>query len=679
VTGKLQGSSIQISFFLIGIAGFACAAITFGYYGKPTPTDAGLWFFYLLCIASFFLGHLFFLRTWVNSLPYNSVEDILKSVLGFAVPVGLVLLPQTLGISQQLPPNTLVAYQIAKSYIITLYVLGSFNLYMKLLMLRHDSNKFKFIEVFYALLVLAALYLLVRQYMHQYITFTFYVVGGVGVAYLTTRLSWISLVRKQHKAQLALMLLLINAINGLLLYHYATDRAALLFSVYELPEIIFISVIGFSTVYALMALMALLFYFPVAEIVDQQTQELEGLMEISESARRRESVNQVFDRMFNASIRDTNSYAGWLWFKADEQDAIIKTKNINLSQVNSFRDALVPIVYNDTNKDVLNVPVLLDFPALASMCNGFRSMLALPIVFNEEELGMLCLFKNQEQGFDNHMTNMAKTYVNFALNAYENHQVLEETLRNEHVLEEYKLARQIQQRLIPVTLAGQNGWEAITYLEPSKEVGGDFYDSFVLDENRTALVIGDVSGRGMPAALHMAEIKGIFQSLTAFNLEPKELIARANVAISACFDKNRFVTLIYLVIDKKERKFTYVRAGHCPVLYYENRRHEANYIKDEGLGLGILRSSIFTSHVHVYERPYQQNDLLVLFSDGIDEAVDPKTKDAYGYERLKTSLEEASRHENLDKVMKSMLADIKRHIKENRELDDMTMILLRFD
>jgi serine phosphatase RsbU (regulator of sigma subunit) len=427
-----------------------------------------------------------------------------------------------------------------------------------------------------------------------------------------------------------------------------------------------------------MALMALLFYFPVAEIVDKQTQELEGLMEISESARRRESVNQVFDRMFNASIRDTNSYAGWLWFKADEQDAIVKTKNVNLSQVNSFRDALIPIVDNGSVKDVFDVPVLLEYPMLASMSNGFRSMLALPIVFHENELGLLCLFKNLQHGFDNHMTNMAKTYVNFALSAYENHQVLEETLRNEYVLEEYKLARQIQQRLIPVTLEGQNGWEAITYLEPSKEVGGDFYDSFVLDENRTALVIGDVSGRGMPAALHMAEIKGIFQSLTAFNLEPKELIARANVAISACFEKNRFVTLIYLVIDKKERKFTYVRAGHCPVLYYENQRHEAYYIKDEGLGLGILRSPIFNSHVHVYERPYQQNDLLVLFSDGIDEAVDPKTKDAYGYVRLKASLEEGSRHEDLDKVMKGMLADIKRHIKENRELDDMTMILLRF-
>lgn len=678
MTEKLQGSSIQISSFLVGCAGFACAAITVSYYGKPTPTDAGLWFFYLLCIASFFLGHLFFLRIWVNDRHYNSVEDILKAVLGFAVPVGLVLLPQILGISQQLPPNTLVAYQIAKSYIVTLYVLGSFNLYMKLLMLRHDSHKFKLIQFFYALLVAAALYLLVRQYMHHFITIAFYVLGAFWVAYLTTRLSWISLVRKQHKAQLALILLLINAINGLVVYHYATNRAALLFSVYELPEIIYIVAIGFSTVYALMAFMALLFYFPVAEIVDQQTQELEGLMEISESARRRESVNQVFDRMFNASIRDTSSYAGWLWFKADEQDAIVKTKNVNLSQVNSFRDALLPIIYNGQITDVLDVPALQAYPTLASMSNGFQSMLALPIVFNGEELGMLCLLKNQEQGFDKHMTNMARTYVNFALNAYENRQVLEETLRNEHVREEYKLARQIQQRLIPATLAGQNGWSAITYLEPSKEVGGDFYDSFVLDENRTAIIIGDVSGSGMPAALHMAEIKGIFQSLTAFNLEPKELIARANVAISACFDKNRFVTLIYLVIDKKERKFTYVRAGHCPVLYYENQRHEAYYIKDEGLGLGILRSPSFTSHVHVYERPYQQNDLLVLFSDGIDEAVDPKTKDPYGYERLKTSLVEASRNDNLDLVMKGMLADIKRHIKENRELDDMTMILLRF-
>ena len=381
----------------------------------------------------------------------------------------------------------------------------------------------------------------------------------------------------------------------------------------------------------------------------------------------------------NAAISNTDSYAGWLWFKADEQDAIVKTKNVNLNQVNNFRDALVSILYNGAETVVLDVPILQAYPQLASMSNGFKSMLALPIVSNTAELGMLCLLKNQEQGFDSHMVNMAKTYINFAVNAFENQQVLEEALRNEHVLEEYKLARQIQQRLIPATLVGQNGWEAITYIEPSKEVGGDFYDSFVLDENRTAVIIGDVSGSGMPAALHMAEIKGIFQSLTAFKLEPKELIARANDAISACFEKNRFVTLIYLVIDKKERKFTYIRAGHCPVLYYENQRNEAHYIKDEGLGLGIIRSSIFENYVHAYERPYQKNDLLVLFSDGIDEAVDPRTNEAYGYERLKQSLCEAKRHETLDKVMKAMLADIRRHVKDNRDLDDMTMILLRFD
>lgn len=598
----------------------------------------------------------------------------------FSIPVGAVLIPELFGFIKYLPEQTLAAYKIAEAYIFTLYTLVSLNLYMKLLMMRHGAGKFKFIQGFYLLLMVASAYLLVRAHLPSWVILGFYAISAVGIAFLTTRLSWISLVNRQQKTAVAMLLVAINCVNSLLLFHYLTERGTFMLSVYALPEVIFMAAMGFSMVYALMALVALLFYFPVSDIVDQQTRELEGLMEISESARQRESVNQVFDRMFSAAMRDTDSYAGWLWFKADEQDAIVKTKNVNLTQVSSFREALVSIIYSSgANTELLDVPVLQAYPQLASMSNGFRSMLALPIVFGNTELGMLCLLKNHEQGFDAHMTNMAKTYVNFAVNAYENQQVLEDTLRNEHVLEEYKLARQIQQRLIPASLAGQNGWEAITYLEPSKEVGGDFYDSFVLDEDRTAIIIGDVSGSGMPAALHMAEIKGIFQSLTAFKLEPKELIARANDAISACFEKNRFVTLIYLVIDKKERKFTYIRAGHCPVLYYQNQRNEAHYVKDEGLGLGILRSPVFKNHVHAYERPYQQNDLLVMFSDGIDEAIDPRTKEPYGYERLKNSLCEAIRHETLDKVMKAMLADIKRHVKDNRELDDMTMILLRFD
>lgn len=679
MTDRLQGTSIQISSFLVGFAGFVCAAITLGYYGKPTPDDAGLWYFYLLCIVSFFLGHLFFFRIWVNNRKYNSVNEIVRSVMIFSIPVAAVLLPEILGLKKHLPKQTLIAYQIVEAYTFTMYILVSLNLYMKLLMLRHSVSRFKFIQAFYGLLVVASAYFIVRVHLPNWITLVFYICGGLGIAYLTTRLNWISLVGKQHKNSLALLLVVINAVNALLLYHYFTERGTLMFSVYVWPEVIYTAAMGFAMVYALMALMALLFYFPVSDIVDQQNRELEGLMEISESARQRESVNQVFDRMFNAAMSNTNSYAGWLWFKADEQDAIIKTKNVNLTQVNNFRDALVSIFYDGIDTDILDVPILQAYSQLATMSNGFKSMLALPIVYNNVELGMLCLLKNQEQGFDSHMVSMAKTYVNFAINAYKNQQLLEEALRNEHVLEEYKLARQIQQRLIPATLAGQNGWEAITYIEPSKEVGGDFYDSFILDKDRTAIIIGDVSGSGMPAALHMAEIKGIFQSLVSFKLEPKELIARANDAISACFEKNRFVTLIYLVIDKKERKFTYIRAGHCPVLYYENQRNEAHYIKDEGLGLGILRSPVFKNYVHAYERPYQKNDLLVLFSDGIDEAIDPRSGEAYGYDRLRQSLCEAKRHEALEKVMKAMLADIKRHVKDNRELDDMTMILLRFD
>ncbi len=650
-----------------------------GYYGKPTPADNGLWYFYLLCISAFFLGHLFFLRFWVAGGKYSTVEDIVQSVASFAVPAGLMLIPEMAGIITDLPPNTLTAYRIGEGYLFTIYVLGSLNLYMSLLLMRRTANKSKIIDGFYVLLIICAVLLVVRLHLPYWVIIAFYLAGGIGVAYLTTRLNWISLVRKNQKSSIALWLVVINLINALLVYQYLISRENFFFSVYgTLPEAIYTITIGFSAIYGLMALLGLLFYFPVADIVDQQTRELEGLMEISESARQRENVGQVFDRMFAAAIRDTDSDAGWLWYKVDKQDAVVKAKNVNLSKVNSFKDALEPIVYNGRAAEMLDVPELQEHPTLSPMSNGFKSMLALPMVSNRVDLGMLCLFKNQANAYDGRMTGMAKTYINFALNAYENQQVLEETLRNEHVLEEYKIARQIQQRLIPATLTGQNGWQAVTFIEPSKEVGGDFYDSFVLDENRTAIVIGDVSGNGMAAALHMAEIKGVFHSLTAFNLEPKELIVRANNAISACFEKNRFVTLLYMVIDKKERKFTYIRAGHCPILYYDSRLHEAHYIKDEGLGLGILRDQAYAGHVHVYEQPYQQNDIIVLFTDGIDEAVDPKTKEAFGHDRLKASLVEATRHEVLDKVMKGMLADMRRHVKDNRELDDMTMILLRF-
>lgn len=165
--------------------------------------------------------------------------------------------------------------------------------------------------------------------------------------------------------------------------------------------------------------------------------------------------------------------------------------------------------------------------------------------------------------------------------------------------------------------------------------------------------------------------------MAQFNLSPEEVIFKANETISNCFDKNHFVTLVYLIIDKKHRKFYYLRCGHCPILYYDFKTNKTDYFNDSGIGLGIIRSAQFNNHIRLYEREFHKNDLLVLYTDGLIEATDKKTKKSFGLKELQHTLETA-RKINAEEAMKDLLNDFKDTISIQENPDDLALIVIKF-
>ncbi|MDX2003487.1 MAG: PP2C family protein-serine/threonine phosphatase [Chitinophagales bacterium] len=242
--------------------------------------------------------------------------------------------------------------------------------------------------------------------------------------------------------------------------------------------------------------------------------------------------------------------------------------------------------------------------------------------------------------------------------------------------QEMEIARRIQQSLVPAQFPSMQSLDIAAIFQPSKAVGGDFYDYFPLSDGRLAIVIGDVSGKGIPAALHMAQVKGIFRSLHQLDLSITELIIKANQAISECFEKNAFLTAIYMVFDEKERTFTYYRAGHCPIMRYDAESQEVKVLDDTGLGLAIVRGENYREHVQLTKRQLLPNDVWVLYTDGLEEGICPETKEAYGFDRLKRSLQ-LSEKMSASGIMSTMLSDFNRHVGSNGELDDLTMIVIK--
>jgi serine phosphatase RsbU (regulator of sigma subunit) len=268
----------------------------------------------------------------------------------------------------------------------------------------------------------------------------------------------------------------------------------------------------------------------------------------------------------------------------------------------------------------------------------YKSLIVIPLSIQDKKIAKLALVKDVNDGFSNEMIEIIRTFINQASISIENYRLMQEAIVNERYKEELKIAQRVQDSLLPKHLNTISDLEISAYSKPAAEVGGDYFDTYDLGDDRIALIVGDVSGKGTSAAFHMSQMKGVFQSLVQLKLSAREFIIKANNALSVCLDRTSFITVAYFIIDNKRRVFEYSRAGHCPTLYYSAKDKKVKFLEDNGLGLGILRDDQFDSFVEVNEIDYSSGDILFLYTDGFTEAKNSKNEE-FGYERLKDFLE----------------------------------------
>jgi hypothetical protein len=137
-----------------------------------------------------------------------------------------------------------------------------------------------------------------------------------------------------------------------------------------------------------------------------------------------------------------------------------------------------------------------------------------------------------------------------------------EARERERIVQELQVARQIQRELLPEATPQLDGWEVTTYYEPAREVGGAFYDFLEFEDGRLGLVVGDATGKGMPAALVMATTRGMLRAVVQSLGSPGEVLARVNDALVTDIPPNMFVTCLYAILDPKSGSLRYANAGH---------------------------------------------------------------------------------------------------------------------
>lgn len=238
---------------------------------------------------------------------------------------------------------------------------------------------------------------------------------------------------------------------------------------------------------------------------------------------------------------------------------------------------------------------------------------------------------------------------------------------------EIEIARHVQMSFLPRAMPQVAGMDADAMCLPAYEVGGDYYDLIVLDEDRVAVVIGDVSGKGIQAAFYMTLVKGIIQTLAGSETSPRSVLSRLNKVFFDVVPRGTFITLIYGVMDFRTGRFRYARAGHHPLLVL--RGDETEFIRPNGMAIGFLGDDRFEDSLEEHELKLDIGDFLVLYTDGITEAVNID-REQFGEEGLVEALKGANDTTASDMMMRLREA-LDRFAAPEGRMDDMTMIVLR--
>jgi sigma-B regulation protein RsbU (phosphoserine phosphatase) len=295
-----------------------------------------------------------------------------------------------------------------------------------------------------------------------------------------------------------------------------------------------------------------------------------------------------------------------------------------------------------------------------------------PLIFLNEVRGVLHVRGGEGHGisFTQSDLDLLTALASQAALALHNARMHQESLKQQRLQQDLLLAEQIQKSFLPRQLPSVEGVEFVTEYRPAYSVGGDFYDLFWLDSSRIVAFIGDVSGKGVSAALLMARISSDLRLAALAESDPARALARVNQAVLERKQHDIFVTGIFLTLEVSTRTVTMANAGHLPPFIRHRARGSLERVEGgSGTAIGIFEEASYEQHSFQLE----PGDTLVLCTDGVLEATD-ELGEQFGFERVELSLGSgSSRPRDLaDRLQR----DLREHVGDAPQYDDVTLIVL---
>ncbi|HPN37869.1 MAG TPA: SpoIIE family protein phosphatase [Melioribacteraceae bacterium] len=509
---------------------------------------------------------------------------------------------------------------------------------------------------------------------YDYIKNAFLVVSIILVMINSIRVAWIAFLTKKQKLSilaLSVIMLIIFIINATLSFDSNAAEELQLFSPALLTCVQLIMIYG--GIYFGFVFFTTLFHLPTAEAFDRKSQELSSMMDLNSLMTQVFDFKELAETITTITNKVCNSDSSWLLTINDKKPVLNASANISIEEANIITKLLLGsenehptefIIFEEDDLSKYSVNYI-----------NFRSIAIAPLGVQGKINGYLVAGRKEGLSFDEDDKKAITSFGDYAAISLENAKLFKESLEKERMEKELDLAREVQYKLLPIKTPKFNNIEIVATFIPAFEVGGDYYDFFKIKENLMGFIVADVSGKGISSAFIMAEIKGVFQSLSGLLIKPYDILCKANEILCSSLDKKSFITATYGIIELDTGKITVARAGHTPILYCNKQKIDV--LTPKGIGLGLDCGEKFRKNLKELEFYLKNDDILVLFSDGITESKNDTLED-FGMNRL-TDVIRANCDKQIEVIANKIMSEVSMFSQDYRQHDDITLVIFKWN
>jgi len=542
------------------------------------------------------------------------------------------------------------------------------------------SRRTKFNRVYFRMLnvfgILSALTFTLFREINLSISTGLMIVSILLIIQTSLGISWIAFLTKKEKYRLLIVSVAITTFASVLIAYSSSQTRhsdiLMTYSIgfYKISVLIFI----YAAIYFGILFFTVLFHLPTAEAFDRKAEEVSTLHLFSSLINQVLDFDELTDTITDLTKKVSRADASWFVLKSNSGFYTISQNNILKNDADKISHFLINSGDN-MNSVKTGVHSLEKSVVKNSLSEQFSSVIVAPLKTQSETKGYLFAARKSGFLFFDDEVKAVNAFSDYASIALENSRLLKESIEKERLEKELDVAREMQKKLLPAVDPDFKELKICSVFIPAFEVGGDFYDYYSENENEFSFVIGDVAGKGISAAFVMAEVKGIFESLTRILSSPKEILIKANQILLRTLHRKNFVSALFGKINLKKSEFEFARAGHCPAILI--RDGELFTFQPKGLALGLDFTDNFAGNLEQVKLSLKKNDTLIFYTDGVTESKNKFNED-FGEERFIETIKQNSDKE-INLMAKEIISQISLFANDSTQYDDITLLILRWN